>query len=54
MLVLMFANDTFCVKSDKNLQNLVQYVNGEINKIAVWFRANKLSVNVSKTKYMIF
>jgi hypothetical protein len=50
----MFADDTFCVKSDQNLQNLVQYVNGEINKIAVWFRANKLAVNVSKTKYMIF
>ena len=29
-------------------------VNVEINKMAVWFRANKLAVNKGKTKYMIF
>ncbi len=52
--MLMFADNIFCAKSDNNLKNLIQYVNGEINKMAVWFRANKLAVNVSKTKYMIF
>ena len=29
-------------------------MNNEINKIAVWFCANKMSVNVDKTKYIIF
>jgi hypothetical protein len=52
-LMLMVADDTFCViKSDQALHNLIQYINGEINKMAVWFRANKLAVIV--TKYMIF
>jgi hypothetical protein len=54
LLMLMFADDTFCVKSDTDLDRLIQYVNGEINKMAVWFRANKLAVNVNKTKFMIF
>jgi hypothetical protein len=50
----MFADDTFCAKSDSNLDTLMWYINGKINKMAVWFRANKLAVNVNKTKYMIF
>jgi hypothetical protein len=50
----MFADDTFCLESDTNLNNLISTVNSEINKMAVWFRANKLAVNIGKTKYMIF
>jgi hypothetical protein len=53
-LTFMFADDTFCLKSDSNLRTLIQNVNLEINRMAVWFRANKLAVNISKTKYMIF
>jgi hypothetical protein len=26
----------------------------EINKIAAWFKANKMATNTSKTKYIIF
>ena len=29
-------------------------MNCEINKLANWFRANKMAVNISKTKYLIF
>jgi hypothetical protein len=50
----MFADDTFTVKSGIDLNTLILTVNEEINKIAVWFRANKLAVNISKTKYIIF
>ena len=51
---LMFADDTGCFKSDTNLENLTLKVNQEINKMAIWFRANKLAVNKSKTKYIVF
>ena len=51
LLTFMFADDTFCLESDNNLKNLISTVNSEINKMAVWFRANKLAVNISKTKY---
>ena len=54
LLTLMFADDTFTLKSNNNLNNLIHEVNAEINKIAIWFRANKLAVNINKTKYMIF
>ncbi len=52
--MLIFADDTFCIKSDQHLHNLAHYINGEINKITVWFRANKLAVNVSKTKHTVW
>jgi len=50
----MFADDTFSAKSGSDLNLLIQHVNTEINKMAIWFRANKLAVNKSKTKYIIF
>jgi hypothetical protein len=54
LLTLMYADDTFTLDAGEDLNNLIQHVNNEINKIAVWFRANKLAVNISKTKYIIF
>jgi len=50
----MFADDTFGVKSDNDLNRLMESVKTEINKMAVWFRANKLAVKKGKTKHMIF
>jgi hypothetical protein len=54
LFTLMFADDTFSTKSDNDLNRLIESVNIEINKMAIWFRANKLAVNKSKTKYIIF
>jgi hypothetical protein len=54
LLTLMFADDTFTLKSGTDLNTLILTVNNEINKIAIWFRANKLAVNINKTKYIIF
>ena len=54
LLTLMFADDTFSLESGNDLNTLILNVNLEINKMAIWFRANKLAVNISKTKYMIF
>jgi hypothetical protein len=50
----MYADDTYTLDSGENLNDLITHVNNEINKIAVWFRANRLAVNITKTKYMIF
>jgi hypothetical protein len=54
LLKLMFADDTACVASDNNIDNLVSHVNSELRGIARWFRANKMAVNVGKTKFIIF
>ena len=54
LLTLLFADDTAVIDSDTDLPTLINRVNCEIQKIANWFRTNKMSVNVSKTKYIIF
>jgi hypothetical protein len=50
----MFADDTACAASDKNLTNLVNLINTELTKLARWFRSNRMAVNVNKTKIIIF
>jgi endonuclease/exonuclease/phosphatase family metal-dependent hydrolase len=47
--MLLFADDTTLFHSDKNFVNLINTTNVELDKLAVWFRANKLSLNVKKT-----
>ena len=54
LYTLLFADDTSFLFSGRNLQELVELVNTELEKAFCWFKANKLSLNVSKTKYMIF
>ena len=54
LLTLLFADDTAVVDSDTDLPTLISRVNIEIQKIANWFRTNKMAVNVNKTKYILF
>ena len=54
LLTLLFADDTAAIDSDIDLPTLIDRVNGEIQKIANWFRANRMAVNVTKTKYIVF
>ena len=52
--IRMFADDTACFLEDNNLTFLFNVLKSELNKVDQWLRANKLSINVSKTKYIIF
>ena len=54
LLTLLFADDTVGLDSDHDLPTLVARVNSEIQKLANWFRTNRMAVNISKTKYIIF
>jgi hypothetical protein len=54
LLLVLFADDTSGLAEHKNLNELINFINHEINKIANWFQANKMAVNISKTKYIIF
>ena len=40
--------------SSKDPQTLVRTINSELEKVTQWIRANKLSLNLQKTKYMLF
>jgi sarcosine oxidase/L-pipecolate oxidase len=54
LLSLLFADDTACLTSGPDLKAVISKANTELQKISQWFRANKMAVNVSKTKYIIF
>ena len=47
---IMFADDTNLFSSHSNIKDLFNNVNVELNKIVVWFKANKLPLNEGKTK----
>ena len=50
----LFADDTIFVNTNKDLNILQETTNEELEKAKQWFQANKLSLNVSKTKFMVF
>lgn len=52
--VILFADDTNLYMSGHNLQHLVEVFNSELCKLESWFKVNKLSLNVSKTNFMLF
>jgi hypothetical protein len=54
LLKLMFADDTSGLASNNNMNDPILTVNTELKKIARWFKANKIAVNVNKTKFIIF
>ena len=51
---ILFADDTTIYASGKSLPELYNSLNSDLRIMADWFRANKLSLNVGKTVYMIF
>ena len=50
----LFADDTSCLAEHSNLNELIAFTNTELHKLANWFKSNKMAVNISKTKYIIF
>ena len=52
--VLSFADDTSVIVSSTDLRGLFRTANTEINKLFIWFCANRLCLNPQKTKYIVF
>jgi len=52
--LLSFADDTTLYMSHANLTVLYNTINNELIKLNDWFCANRLSLNVKKTKYALF
>lgn len=50
----LFADDTNLFYADESISNLEITVNNELKKINTWFCANRLSLNVDKSNYVIF
>ena len=50
----LFADDTNIYYESKDLSNLTKVVNKELRLVKKWLDANKLSLNINKTNYIIF
>ena len=51
---ILFADDTNIFFSHKNVDFLEKTLNEELLKLTTWCQANKLSINYSKSKFMVF
>lgn len=54
MKFVLFADDTNIICSGNNLEQLLEQITEEMNKLKNWFNENKLSLNLKKTKFMLF
>ncbi len=52
--ILSFADDTTISTSAPDVHTLYTTMNNELQKLTEWFKANKLCLNVKKTKYILF
>ena len=50
----MYADDTNLFRTRKDISYLLEMANLKLERINQWFISNKLSLNVSKTKYSSF
>ena len=54
MHTILFADDTtILIKSDTASTAIIS-MNRELEKLSIWLTVNKLSLNISKTHYMVF
>ena len=51
---ILFADDTNLFLSGKNIKTLFSSMNSELSHITDWLKSNKLSINISKTQYILF
>ena len=51
--LILFADDTTLLFSHQDVASQNDIINNELQEICNWFQANKLSVNASKTNYMV-
>ena len=51
---ILFTDDANLFHCDITLNELIRRTNTELDKLHVWFAVNTLSINVTKTNYMMF
>ena len=50
---ILFVDDTTILYSHKDINSKIELINKELDEVINWFKANKFSVNASKTNFMI-
>ena len=51
---ILYADDTTLLFHEDSCERLINRVNLELLNLSIWFKANKLSLNISKTNFMVF
>ena len=51
---ILFADDTNIFCSSDSISGSHDVLNSKLSKLSIWFKVNKLSLNLNKTNYMIF
>ena len=51
---ILFADDTNLFYKNKCQDTLIDIVNAELKKLSLWFKINKMSLNIDKTNYIFF
>ena len=54
LTLIMFVDDTNLFISNSKIENLFETIIEELIKVATWFKANKLSLNIYKTNCSLF
>ena len=49
----LFADDTQIAKASHDINEIVETLSDDLNNVANWLSANKLTLNKSKTEYML-
>ena len=52
--LILYADDTNMFLTHSDLDVLIQNANNELAKLSKWFAANKLSLNIKKTNFILF
>ena len=52
--VTLYADDTTLVATANNYEELYKFVNDDLSALSEWLCLNKLTMNISKTKYIIY
>ena len=51
---ILFTDDTTVTIEGKNKAVLINILNTELQKLNYWIKANKLTINVTKSHFMVF
>ena len=51
---IMYADDTTLIYTQQNIVDLESNINDELGKISLWFKSNRLLINLSKTNCVTF
>ena len=54
LFLILFADDSNVFITGKSIHELIINLNEELSKLVEWLHANKLSININKTHYVIF